>query len=86
MLFDSQVLTMTTDPSAGLDLAPFPTQYILAVDMNLVDHRLILRNFSHDSKIDPKETEIKLPILSSFSHGSKINPKATEIKTVKNKS
>lgn len=50
---------MTTDRSVGTDLAPLPTQQILAADPNLLDHRLILSNFNHDSKIDPKAAEIK---------------------------
>ena len=48
---------MTTDPSVGSDLAPLPTQKILAADPNLLDHRLVLSSFSHDKKIDPKATE-----------------------------
>ena len=49
-----RVLTVTADPSEGSDLALLPTQKILAADSNLLDHRLILSIFSHDSKIDPK--------------------------------
>ena len=52
-----RVLIVTTDPSAGSNLASLPTQQILAADPNLLDHRLILSSFSHDSKIDPKVAE-----------------------------
>ena len=48
---------MTADPSAGSDLALFPAQKILAVDLNLLDHRLVLSSFNHDNKIDPKAAE-----------------------------
>ena len=50
---------MTIDPSAGSDLAPLPAQQILAPDLNLLDHRLVLSSFSHDIKIDTKAAEIK---------------------------
>ena len=45
---------MTADPSAGSDLAPFLAQQILGAYLNLLDHRLILSSFNHDSKINPK--------------------------------
>ena len=50
---------MTVDPRAGSDLAPLPSQQILVVDPNLLDHHLVLSSFSHDSKIDPKAAETK---------------------------
>lgn len=50
---------MTVDPSAGSDLAPLPTQKILIADPNLLDHRLILSSFGHDSKIDQKAAKTK---------------------------
>jgi len=49
---------MTADPSAGSDLAPVAAQQILAADLNLLDHCLILSSFSHDSKIDLKAAEL----------------------------
>ena len=52
-----RVLTVTADPSASLDLAPFPAQQILAADLNLLDHHLIFSSFSHDNKIDPKAVD-----------------------------
>jgi len=52
---------VTADPSARSDPALLPTQQILAADPNLLDHRLILSNFNHDSKINPKATEIESP-------------------------
>ena len=50
---------MTADPSAGSDLASLPAQKILAADLNLLDHCLILSSFKHNSKIDPKAAEIE---------------------------
>ena len=52
-----KVLTVTVDPSAGSDLAPVPAKQILVADLNLLDHCLVLSSFSHDSKIDLKESE-----------------------------
>jgi len=54
-----RVLTMVVDSSVGSDLAPLPAQQILAADPNLLNHCLVLSSFKHDSKIDPKETEIE---------------------------
>ena len=48
---------MTVYPSAGSDLALLPAQQILVPDPNLLDHRLVLRSFNHDNKINPKATE-----------------------------
>ena len=48
---------MTADPSVGSNLAPLPAQKILAADPNLLDHRLVLSSFSHNSKINPKVAE-----------------------------
>jgi len=52
---------VTADPSVGSDLAPLPTQQILATDPNLLDHCLVLSSFNHDNKINPKEAEIESP-------------------------
>ena len=54
-----RVLTVITHPSVGSDLAPLPEQQILAADLNILDHRLILSSLNHDNKIDPKAAEIE---------------------------
>ena len=54
-----RVLTATVDPSAGSDLAPLPAQQIFVADLNLLNHRLVLSSFSHDSKIDSKAAVTK---------------------------
>lgn len=45
--------------SFGSDLAPLPTQEILAADPNLLDHHLILSSVSDDNKIDLKAIELQ---------------------------
>lgn len=76
MLFDSQVLTVTADPSAGSNLALAPTQQIFTADLDLLDHCLVLCRFSHDSRLDMKATELQLR--------NQGNPEVAEIGFMKN--